>query len=216
MQRTRIKICGISTPETAQLLAGLGADAIGFIFHPDSPRDVSPEKVRSIISGLPAFVNKTGVFVKQSPKEIMEIVGNTGLDTIQLHGDQGQVFVDELRTMTRLPILLVRRLDRLGSTHIRTLTETGVNSFLIDKFDPNEYGGTGKTLQLDPDLSKTDRDFIRKKVVLSGGISISNVEEILKAIHPWGLDVSSSLEKEKGIKDPDLIREFMNKIKSIT
>ncbi len=196
------------------MLVELGVDAIGFIFHPESPRYVSPASVREICSKLPAFVNKAGVFVRQSPDEILHIIREAGLDTIQLHGDQDQAFVDKLRQHTALPIVLVRRLERLDGSHLDGLTERGVSNFLIDRFDPSEYGGTGRTLDLGQDFSDAQKLFIRQKLILSGGITIHNVSDILSMIRPYALDLSSSLESSKGVKDPDKIREFVKVFKS--
>ncbi len=207
--RTRVKICGVSSLEIARQLVDEGVDAIGFIFHPQSPRNVNPELVKEICTDLPVWVNRTGVFVHQNPPEILNIVAETGLDTIQLHGDQDEVFIQELRSRTNLPIILARRVEGLNQEVIATLNISGVNSYLLDKWDADAFGGTGQVLELQDKLSAEQIKFVSEKVILAGGINTNNLRDILQKVKPFGIDLSSSLEQEKGIKSPQLIREFM-------
>lgn len=213
--RTRIKICGIRSLEIARLVCEAGADALGFIFHPVSPRYIDPLAAGVISRELPVWINRTGVFVHQTPQEILQIVQAAGLDTIQLHGDQDQAFVQDLRQLTALPLILVRRVSGLNDSTLSDLEVQGVNTYLLDRWDPGEFGGTGQTLDFSTPLSHKQQQFLSDSVILAGGIHPGNALEILKRYRPYGLDLSSGLEKEKGVKDPQKIQDFFTALAAL-
>jgi phosphoribosylanthranilate isomerase len=219
MMSIRVKICGIRTLETAQYAAQLGADALGFVFYDKSPRNILPEDAYRIIRFLPPFVNKVGVFVDQNPDEIESIVQRTGLDTIQLHGDLNEKaagMIAGLRERLKLPIILAVRVDSIGEKLIDSLigsfqTENGPDAYLLDKKDAGLLGGTGKTVQLEKVTSESARKFLQSRIILAGGINPDNVKSILSRIKPFGIDVSSGVEIEKGIKDKKLIESLLSR-----
>lgn len=212
----KIKICGIKTIEIAETAVGAGANALGFVFYEESPRFISPGKAAEIIKVLPPFVSKVGVFVDKTLKEIVKIIEKTGLDTIQLHGEASlynKAFLSKLRKYTGLPVIYAVRLSLLENRAIDSLKEEFdeklFNAYLLDTFHTDEYGGTGKLMEirtLDDEL----KDFIRKKIILAGGLNAWNIKVVLEKIMPYGIDVSSGVERVKGEKDKILIREFMN------
>jgi phosphoribosylanthranilate isomerase len=219
MRRPRIKICGIRDPETALLAAREGADSLGFVFHPESPRYVSPQTVREITRKLPPFVNRTGVFVRQNADEILRIAEFAGLDTVQLHGGENgpdEEMISRIREKIGLSILVSLRVEKLDGVLLSGLDNESVNGWLIDRFDPSAYGGTGKAVELPEYFSDEERSVLSRKVVLAGGIRAGNVQELLTRLQPWGIDVSSGLESEKGVKDPEKIRDFMRIVRGVT
>ena len=209
----RIKICGIKTIDIAEYVVNLGADALGFILFEKSVRFVNPEEVKNITLALPGFINKVGVFVDKNEDEILDIVNYSGLDTIQLHGDYDRSFISSLRKKTSLPIILVVRVDELNEEVLSNIDIPEVNNIHIDKLDVEQWGGTGQRVGVASELSKNIRDFINKRVIIAGGVDAGNVKEIISTLNPYGIDLSSSLEREKGVKDKGLIKEFFEQLK---
>lgn len=220
MHRVRAKICGIRTREIAEFAVENGADALGFVFYEKSPRNIGVRDAASIISGLPSFVNKVGVFAGSDILEMTAIAATTGIDAIQLHGDENMInmrFIKELKEKTGLPIILAVRIEQLDGEALADIRGSDramkgwINNYLIDKRDPNEYGGTGQSVGISPDIGSEPEvgSFIRRKIVLAGGLNPSNIAGTLERITPFGVDVSSGVESEKGVKDKDLIRKFL-------
>lgn len=212
---TRIKICGIRTPEIAATAVECGADALGFVFHGGSPRFVTEETAREIILGLPSFVNRVGVFVNQSIEEIGSIVRATGIDTVQLHGEYTPGDVDAVKAALNLPVIFAYRIRSLDDRTISAMTATCANGILIDKWSAEVYGGSGEAIDIDETLSPTSREFISRKVVFAGGIDKTNAADLIRVYKPYGIDLSSGVESSKGVKDAGLIREFFESIKEI-
>ncbi len=200
----KIKICGITNIEDALLCESLGADALGFIFYKGSKRFVDPETAGKIISELSPFTLKVGVFVNSSPEEINKIAKQTKLNVIQLHSDETTNTISEIN----LPIIKSFRIKNEFDFSI--LNNFKDVSFLFDTYSEKEYGGTGKTFnwELIPDE-------LRDKIILSGGVSINNIEEIYKKIKPAAVDLSSSLESGPGRKDSEKVKEFFKKINNL-
>lgn len=216
MQRLRVKICGIRDTQTAILACEMGADSLGFVFHEKSPRNIAPLEVRRITEAMPPFVNKTGVFVEQGEDEILRITETAGLDTIQLHGNGREYdheLVRRLREKTGLTILAALRVEKLDEPLLLSLSDKSVNGWLIDRYDPSAFGGTGKSVELQNLKNEQALKTLRQRVILAGGLNPENVAAVLKSIRPWGIDVSSGLESERGVKDPAKIRAFMKAVK---
>ncbi|HIJ58574.1 MAG TPA: phosphoribosylanthranilate isomerase [Deltaproteobacteria bacterium] len=201
----RVKICGITNRRDARMSVEMGADAIGFIFAP-SPRQITPEKAREIICGIPPFVQTVGAFVNENPDVIREIIGSCGLDLIQLHGDETPEICAEF-----MPQAIKAFRFREGSVLQSIRPYRGkIRAMLFDSYDEKIRGGTGKTCNWD--LAVRGKDF-GIPIILSGGITPSNIEKAISSVKPFAVDVNSGVEKRPGKKDYLLMRELMEKIR---
>jgi phosphoribosylanthranilate isomerase len=197
--RPRIKICGITRAEDAALAVELGADALGFVFWPRSPRAVAPADVRAIVDRLPPFVSAVGVFVNQRRDEVLEIGRAARLTTIQLHGDEdASAYADGgFRIIKALPV---------GPGFSMSAVE-GVPpgmSVLLDAHDPIRRGGTGKPIEWTVAAAAARL----RPIVLSGGLTADNVQRAIDEVRPSAVDVSSGVESSPGLKDPARLRAF--------
>ncbi len=207
---THVKICGTTNLDDAIVAAEAGADLLGFILYPKSPRYVAPETIAAIVNGLRrrgAVPLLVGVFVNVAPDEILAIMGTTGLDLAQLHGDEpegdfaalhGRAF-KALRTAT--PEQALAEADRYG-----TLGVTAGPQLLIDAYDPRAYGGTGHKADWDAAAAVAQRF---DRMLLAGGLTSENVAAAISAVQPWGVDVASGVERAPGRKDHAAVRRFI-------
>jgi phosphoribosylanthranilate isomerase len=203
----KIKICGITNLEDAQDAVTFGADAIGFIFA-KSPRKVEPEAVKSIIANLKGKILKVGVFVNEELNRVMEIAEDCKLDAIQLHGDESPEYTSQLKKWPVIKALRIK--DDATLTSIKRYKD--VFAYLLDTFSEVSYGGTGETF--DWSLAVKAKDF-GKPVILSGGLGLSNIQEAIKVVRPYGVDISSSIETKPGKKDSKLMKEVIARIKAL-
>lgn len=202
-----IKICGITNAEDAQAAVECGADALGFIFHPPSPRYVSPADAKSIIDSLPDKpVCKVGVFVNLEHQRIYEISQYCGLDLMQLHGDESPEFC------LRFPASkLIKAVSPRGAEDLKSLDEYAVRSFLIDSRCRGLYGGTGKTC----DWGLAAMIAREKPLILSGGLGPENLEGAIRNVSPPAVDICSGVESAPGIKDHKKMRTAVEKVRAI-
>ncbi|MDR1451023.1 MAG: phosphoribosylanthranilate isomerase [Helicobacteraceae bacterium] len=194
----KVKICGITNLDDAQCACEAGADAIGFVFYGKSPRLIAPEIAQFISQKLPPLIKKVGLFVEQTPREVDRICAFAKLDLAQIHADAGDRFFARLKT----PFLRV----------VRAQTKDELERFsneyrLIDAFTES-YGGEGKRLPLE-----WFEGIDCSKIILAGGVKTELLDDI-KPFGFYGLDVSSGVEKAKGVKDPALIERFLSAAKS--
>ena len=203
----KIKICGITNSEDAEKAISLGADAIGFIFA-DSPREVQPHLARSIIENLKGKVLSVGVFVNESPDKVIETAEYCSLGAIQLHGDESPEYCSGLKK--RLLIKAFRIKDDSSLTPIPCYK--GVFAYLLDTFSEQNRGGTGKTF--DWNLAVKAKAF-GKPIILSGGLGLGNIEEAIRVVTPYGVDISSSIEIKPGKKDHKLMERLISAIKAL-
>lgn len=200
----RIKICGITNVEDANVAVRAGADALGFIMYRKSPRWVDPAVARSIIAGLPPFVLPVGVFVNETAERVRTLMDECGFTLVQLHGDESALYCQNLGRPT---LKAVRLKDRgaflaLAEFHGRA----NVRGFLIDAFSDQGYGGTGQTA----DWGLAQEAARSTPIILAGGLSPANVAEAIQIVRPYGVDVSSGVEKSPGKKDPDKVKAFID------
>jgi len=205
---TKVKICGITNLEDALLSTKFGADALGFNFYEKSPRYIAPEKAREIIKELPAHVLKVGVFVNESLDEIIEIAATAKLDAVQLHGEETPEFARELKAETNLEIIKAFRVSPKFKPE--DVLQYKIDAVLLDAYSANEHGGTGETF--DWEIARKVRE-IFPKMYLAGGLSAENISEAILAVKPFAVDVCSSIEKAKGIKNYTKVKNFIFQVK---
>lgn len=199
----RIKICGITNVEDAAAALAAGADALGFVFYPPSPRYVDPHRVADIVAGLPPFVATVGLFVNTSAVKIHQIMVQTGLQLVQLHGDEAphQCRLDPY------PVIKAVRVRDEGS--LSGLEEYPVAALLLDAWSDEHYGGSGKTFDWEP----ARRLCVGKPLILAGGLHPGNVAAAVRQVNPYAVDVSSGVEKSPGRKDPKLMAQFIEQVR---
>jgi phosphoribosylanthranilate isomerase len=195
----KIKICGITNIEDAIAAIEYGADALGFVFHHRSPRVVTPETAKTIISRIPPFITTVGVFVNEDRTKVEKIARETGLDIIQLHGSEPP----ESCHMSKKVIKAIRVKEL---TDLEPLKRYQVSAFLLDTYSPHAIGGTG--LIFNWDIAVEARKF--GPIILAGGLTPDNVEEAVRWVQPYGIDVSSGVEGDrKGRKDRNKLKLFI-------
>lgn len=200
----RVKICGITNIEDALSAVDYGADALGFIFFEKSPRCITPEKAKEIISYLPPFVTTVGVFVNEDTKKIKEILSFSGINVLQLHGDESP----ESCSIWHRVIKAFRVRD---FTDLKPLERYRCSAFLLDTYSPESFGGTGQIFNWD--IAVEAKRFGR--IILSGGLNTDNIEKAIIYVRPYAVDVSSGIEEEKGKKDLKKMREFIQRAKAV-
>ena len=200
----KIKICGITRKKDAMLCAKYGADAVGFIFYKKSKRYIQADAVKIIIKSLPALTMKIGVFVNEKIGEVNRIAEFVGLNAVQLHGDESPEYASQ---MTH-PVIKSFGIDE--SFNFSKVNDYKNCDILLDVKDDILFGGTGRTF--DWDLIPSD---IMNKVIIAGGVSSNNIQDIYSTIHPGAVDLSSSVETSPGIKDKNKIIEVLNIIRQI-
>jgi phosphoribosylanthranilate isomerase len=198
--RTFVKICGVRRVEDARLACELGADAIGFVFWPGSPRFVDPERARAIAAELPPFASVVGVFVDQMPEYVSSVAALVQLAAVQLHGNEPPASYMDLRHRVIKSVPVTAGFDPVRACRALPSTAT----MLLDAHDPIRRGGTGRTV----DWRAAAAAARLRPVILSGGLNARNVVEALIRVRPYALDVSSGVESSPGVKDPAKLREF--------
>jgi len=201
-----IKICGITNLEDALFTSSCGADAIGFIFYPKSPRYVTPESVRNIIDNLPVDIVKVGVFVNHDAGEIGEIVRYCGLDMIQLHGDESPEYCRQFPEN-----ILIKAISPRSENDLNILRDYPVRAILIDSRDPGRYGGTGKTS--DWNLAMKVKN--THPLILSGGLNTKNILKAIETVSPHAVDVNSGVEDSPGKKNHGKVKKIIAMVHDI-
>lgn len=209
-KRTKVKVCGITTLEDARFTAGALADYLGFIFYPDSPRYVDPAKAGAIINWIEG-PGKVGVFVNQPLDDVNSISRQTGLDLVQLHGNESPDYC----SLVEKPVIKAFHIDdKTTSDDLKQSIEPYTDQIEFILFDTKSdavWGGTGETFDWDilRDIA-SDKPFF-----LSGGLNAENVTDAIAAVNPHTIDLSSSLEESPGLKDFDKIELFFDKMREI-
>ena len=204
--RTRIKICGITRLEDALRAAELGADALGFVFYPKSPRYIEPAAAREIVSALPPFVTTVGLFLDARPETVRETLDTVALDMLQFHGDECPADCGIFGRPYLKAIPMAGSMDVVA--YMRSYPDAA--GFLLDSHAPGAAGGTGETF----DWGVIPQELPRP-VILAGGLNAGNVMQALHQNHVWGVDVSSGVEASPGIKDAVKMAAFIDEVKSV-
>ncbi|XZG69202.1 phosphoribosylanthranilate isomerase [Chitinibacteraceae bacterium HSL-7] len=202
---TRIKICGLKDAATARATAEAGADAIGLVFYEKSPRAVSGAQAASIAAALPAFVSSVGLFVDAEPAFVRAVLDQVPLDVLQFHGDESPEYC---RSFGRPYLKAVRVKPDLDLVEYAG-RYADARGLLVDAYVPGVPGGTGEAF--DWGLLPAS---LPLPLILSGGLTVDNAARAVRTVKPWSVDVSSGVERERGIKDLDLVAGFIRAVRS--
>ncbi len=203
----RVKICGITNEEDALVAIDAGADALGFILYPKSKRHITPDAAWEFACDLPPMIQRIGVTVNLDAEDILEMEEVALFDAWQLHGEEPPEVCEQLD-----PRCLIKALHLPLSKHHADVEDYLVNAFLLDTASP-EFGGTGKTF--DWNLAVEFQKQYDLPVILSGGLTVDNVEKAIRQVDPYGVDVSSGVENSPGKKDHAKLRDFIQICKGI-
>jgi phosphoribosylanthranilate isomerase len=198
--RTRVKICGITRAEDADIAIRHGCDAIGLVFYEPSPRYVLPAVAKEIVAKLPPFVNAVGLFVDAAPEHVQAVLREMRLDLLQFHGDETPEYCRQFGQ----PYLKAVRVSANTNLLQYAAAYADAKALLLDACVPGLAGGTGATF----DWTLIPRDF-PMPIILAGGLDANNVGDAIRQCHPYAVDVSGGVERQKGIKDADKIAAFM-------
>ena len=203
--RTRAKICGITRVEDVHAVVNAGADAIGFVFYPPSPRAVTAEQAAQLVQAIAPYVQVVGLFVNHSANEIQDILQTVHLDIVQFHGDetpeQCQTIAQQVGRRWYKAIQVKPDLDVV--VEIQRYQDAGASAVLLDAWHPDLKGGTGHSFDWET-FPKLDIPLI-----LAGGLNPDNIEQAILTTQAYAVDVSGGVESAKGIKDQQLIERFM-------
>jgi phosphoribosylanthranilate isomerase len=202
--RTRVKICGITREQDARAVAGAGADAIGLVFYPHSPRYLSTERAVELRDALPPFIQTVALFVNPDAAQVAQVLQRVRPAMLQFHGEETPEFCAQFGAPFVKACRVKPGVDALE--YLRPFSRAA--AWLFDSHVP-EYGGVGEgfDLSLMPVVNE-------KPVILSGGLSRANVAEAIRRVRPWGVDVSSGVESTKGIKDAAKIAAFIAEVRN--
>ena len=207
----RVKICGITRPDQGKTIATLGANALGFICVPASPRYVTCQQIWAVTEQLPDNVERIGVFANTTIAEINRIVAESGLTGVQLHGDESPDFCAQLRqVLPNVEIIKALRVKNAQALEQVDTYTSYVDTLLLDAYHPQQLGGTGKTLDWD-----TLQEFSPKcSWLLAGGLTPDNVLSALSQVKPNGIDLSSGVERSPGDKDLSKVSQLFEQLKA--
>jgi len=195
----RVKICGITNLEDAMMAVEAGADALGFVFFQESPRNISPENAAAIIHCLPPFVQTVGLFVNEDAATVNAIADRCGLDLVQLHGDESPEYCSSVHRR------IIKAFRVRDASSLDELPRYRVAACLLDAWSSVARGGTGNTFNWDIAAQAA----AHQPVILAGGLQPDNVAEAIRAVKPYAVDVSSGVESAPGKKDAELVRRFI-------
>jgi phosphoribosylanthranilate isomerase len=203
VRRVRVKICGITREEDARLAVRLGADALGFVLWPASPRAVSLADARTIAAAVPALVTRVGVFVNERPEAVAAAVRAVGLDAVQLHGDE------VVEAYAAVPARIIKAVRVAAAADLeRAVALPASVTPLVDVSDRDTWGGTGRTA----DWTLARGLSARRPILLAGGLNPDNVAAALNTVAPWGVDVSSGVEAAPGVKSRQRLEQFFTAV----
>ena len=200
MSRTRIKICGITRPEDARAAVHGGADALGLVFYPKSPRAVSLEQAREIAAVVPPFVTLVGLFVDEPAEQVKQVLEAVPLGLLQFHGDEQPAYCQQFSR----PWIKALRVQPDTDIAAACRLYSAAQGLLLDAWQEGVPGGTGKTF--DWSLARPD---LSMPVVLAGGLNPANVGSAIARVRPVAVDVSGGVELEPGIKNAQAIKQFV-------
>ncbi len=203
--RTRVKICGLRHDNDLVSAAKAGADALGFVFYPPSPRAVSVEQAAGLVAQVPSFVTSVGLFVNASVDSIEQTLQQVPLTLLQFHGDESPEFCRQFG----MPwIKAVRMRDDINLWQVKEDYHLA-QGLLLDAYQKGTPGGTGAKF----DWQRIPQE-LAGDIILAGGLDADNVQDAIAQVQPWAIDVSGGVESSKGIKDRAKIDTFMAKVRA--
>jgi phosphoribosylanthranilate isomerase len=215
MQRTRIKICGLTRPEDVRSAVDAGADALGFVFYANSPRYVTAAQAADLMSAVPPFVGTVALFVNPTIGEVRAVAAIAPFALLQFHGDETAQDCAALAGAVQRPFMRVFRVkadtsaaDLLEYEHQYRAASSLFSGLLLDTY-VDAYGGAGKVF----DWSLIPKE-LAPRVVLSGGLSVQNATDAVLRVRPYAVDISSGVELQKGIKDARKIAAFVSAVRA--
>lgn len=201
--RVRIKICGMTRVEDATEAARLGVDAVGLVFYPKSPRHVSVERARELVAALPAFVTVTALFLDPSEAEVRRVLDNVRVELLQFHGGEPAEFCRGFGRPYIKAVPMGSRADIAEYAH----RHAGAAALLLDSHIAGQKGGTGVSFDW-----TTIPKFTGPPLILAGGLSADNVATAIRIVQPYGVDVSSGVESQPGLKDAAKMAAFIREV----
>ncbi len=202
---TQVKICGITNHDDAHVAAEAGADMIGFIFYPPSPRYVTPEQARALVESLPHTLPVVGVFVNETVDAVTRIVRESGVHVVQLHGEERPEMCQQL------PWRVVKTFRFTAHVRPEMMVDYAVEAFLIEGFHTGLYGGAGARA----DWQQVAKLHTYGRIILAGGLTPENVQEAIRIVRPYAVDVGSGVESAPGKKDWQKVRTFIRHAKML-
>ncbi len=200
----KVKICGITNLQDAYDAIDLGADCLGFNFYRKSPRYIEPAKAKPIIEALPPLISLVGIFVDEySPERLMTISHAVGISTVQLHGSESPEYVKKI---SGLRVIKAFRVDT--AFDVKRFSEYSPSAYLLDAYDADQAGGTGKTFSWD--IAVSGKAYGR--VILAGGLNAENIYQAIRTVEPYAVDVCSGVEGQPGKKDIEKMKSLFNEI----
>jgi len=203
MSAVRVKICGLRRPPDVVAAVDAGADAVGFVFVPASPRHLEPLAAEPLCRMVPAFVSRVGLFLDQDAEYVRSVLQQVPLNLLQFHGCEDAAFCGQFG----LPYIKAVNVDSEHSVATAEAAFHDAAGILVDSHQPGGLGGTGKTV----DWSRISAG--RMPLILAGGLTPANVRSAVRTVRPWGVDVSSGVETTPGIKDANAISRFIEEAK---
>ncbi|RKZ67121.1 MAG: phosphoribosylanthranilate isomerase [Gammaproteobacteria bacterium] len=209
--RTRVKICGITRCEDAQLVVDAGVDALGLVFYEKSPRFVSVEFAEEISQIIPAFVSRVALFKDAEQQMIESVLEQVEIDLIQFHGSETADYCEQFNRP------YIKALGMKGAEHDVSFLLANAEKYqsakalLLDGHAPGEAGGTGESFDW-ASIAAVTNATADKPIVLAGGLTPDNVKQAIDLVHPFAVDVSSGVESSPGIKDKDKVAAFMQQV----
>ena len=201
--RTRVKICGITSVNDAIFAVSAGADAIGLVFYAPSPRFVTIEQAQQIVAAMPPFVSVVALFVNALPTEIRTVLAQVRIDIVQFHGDETRSDCEQIK----LPYYKAIRVKADTNLLQYEAEFSSAKALLLDTYSDAAFGGTGQVF----DWGLVPQN-LTKPVILAGGLTAENVALGIKQVRPYAVDVSGGVERTKGVKDVAKIAAFMHAV----
>lgn len=200
--KTRVKICGITRRQDAEFAIENGADALGLVFYPASPRAVTIAQAKEIVAGLPPFIQIVALFVDAASEQVQTCLDELPIDVLQFHGDESAEYCEQFGTKYLKAIRMRDDVDLVSLA----IDYSSASALLLDSYQAGVPGGTGQVF----DWSMIKK--IDKPIILAGGLSVENVAMAIKQVQPYAVDVSGGVEQAKGIKDNQKISAFMQEV----